>query len=129
MEIGKRQAGELFSTLRRSLVGLLALTLVADVMFARLSVVTRILRLERLSALRLRGVLQARTNLRDLSTLLLEVQEEERRSISRELHDEVGQSLSALVLGLDNITATCRQQARSALSLSCKTCGIWPREL
>jgi signal transduction histidine kinase len=34
--------------------------------------------------------------LEKLSTRLLEIQEEERRSLSRELHDEVGQSLTAL---------------------------------
>lgn len=105
MEIGTRQVADLFSAFRRSLGGLFVLTLVIGVALAGLSI-ARILRLERLSALRFNEVLQARTDLRELSTRLLEVQEEERRSISRELHDEVGQSLSALVLGLGNLNAT-----------------------
>ena len=39
-------------------------------------------------------------HLRTLSHRLLEVQETERRHIARELHDEIGQSLTALRIGL-----------------------------
>jgi len=39
--------------------------------------------------------------LRTLSCQLLDVQERERRHIARELHDEIGQILTALKLGLD----------------------------
>ncbi len=48
--------------------------------------------------------LQATTaQLRALSHRLLEVQEIERRNIARELHDEIGQSLTALRIGLKRI--------------------------
>jgi signal transduction histidine kinase len=104
MEAGTRHVTELFSSFRQSLIVLFFLTLAIGVVLAGLSI-ARILRLERLSSARFSEVLQARTDLRDLSTRLLEVQEQERRSISRELHDEVGQSLSALVLGLANLSA------------------------
>jgi signal transduction histidine kinase len=39
-------------------------------------------------------------SLRDLSTQVLHVQEEERKHISRELHDEVGQALTAISMNL-----------------------------
>jgi signal transduction histidine kinase len=46
---------------------------------------------------------QAERELRRLSSKLLHAQEQERRSISRELHDEVGQTLTALGIELGNL--------------------------
>jgi len=54
---------------------------------------------------RYQEVLRARRELQELSARLLSAQEEERRSISRELHDEVGQSLSALLMEAGNAAA------------------------
>jgi len=65
----------------------------------------RILAYEREAADHLRDIEQARSELKDLSARLVEAQETERRSISRELHDEVGQSLSALLVTLSNMAA------------------------
>jgi signal transduction histidine kinase len=42
----------------------------------------------------------------DLSARLLDAQEQERRSISRELHDEVGQSLGALLVDVGRLGAS-----------------------
>jgi signal transduction histidine kinase len=53
-------------------------------------------RLERQSEL-------AKTNLRELSHQLVKVQEQERKTISRELHDEVGQMLTGLRMELGNL--------------------------
>lgn len=65
----------------------------------------RILAYEREAADHLRDIEQARSELKELSTRLVDAQESERRSISRELHDEVGQSLSALLVTLGNMAA------------------------
>ena len=43
-----------------------------------------------------------------LSARLLQAQEEERRSISRELHDEVGQALSGVLLEMANLSKQIR---------------------
>jgi histidine kinase len=48
--------------------------------------------------------LQAQRELKELSKRLVDTEERERRAISRELHDEVGQSLSALLMDVENLT-------------------------
>ncbi|HZL56516.1 MAG TPA: sensor histidine kinase [Bryobacteraceae bacterium] len=65
----------------------------------------RILAYEREAAGHLRDMEQTRSELKELSTRLVDAQEGERRAISRELHDEVGQSLSALLVTLGNMSA------------------------
>lgn len=72
----------------RTLVFLLAASLAVGlgVAFFSLRIATRVERERQMHSL----------ELEKLSTRLLEIQEEERRSLSRELHDEVGQSLTAL---------------------------------
>lgn len=64
-------------------------------------------------------VRQGRKLLEELSHRLVEVQEEERRSIAMELHDEIGQALTALKLQLasrkSNLTAKKTDEARLIL--------------
>jgi signal transduction histidine kinase len=57
-----------------------------------------ILRLERQAAFRYTELAHSRGELQELSTRLVDAQETERRSISHELHDEVGQALGLLLL-------------------------------
>ena len=108
METGSKRVAALFSTFRRDLFVLLIITLIVGFLLASGSI-HRILRLERLSSFRFDEALQARSALRDLSARLVEVQETERRALSRELHDEVGQALSALLLAIGNVAAMISQ--------------------
>jgi PAS domain S-box-containing protein len=54
-------------------------------------------------------VVQQSETLRDLSRRLLQVQDEERRRIARELHDSAGQILAALGMNLARVTEQARQ--------------------
>lgn len=52
--------------------------------------------------------------LRHLSSQLLKVQENERKRISRELHDSIGQSLTAIKFGLENARSQVAQDTAEA---------------
>jgi signal transduction histidine kinase len=90
-DLFKRFGAELaFSTLAASFLGAVLASLT----------VRRVLALEQAGERRLREVTQARSELQDLSHRVVTVQEEERRRVARELHDEVGQALSAVLVEL-----------------------------
>jgi signal transduction histidine kinase len=86
-----------FNRLRQRLTLMLALAVGVGVLFAAFTT-WRTWRLEKELAQRYREV-------QELSARLVSAQEEERRTISRELHDEVGQSLSALLMEAGNAAA------------------------
>jgi signal transduction histidine kinase len=101
---GNAQVASLFSQFRSRLSGTVIATFGLGLLLAALSM-TKILRLERESDNRYLEIEEARRELKELSARLVQAQENERTAISRELHDEVGQSLSALLVGLSNLSA------------------------
>lgn len=98
----------------------LILTLVAALIMGfgmALFTMRKILRLENQAHMRYEEVADARGQLKGLSARLVQAQETERRALSRELHDEVGQSLSAVLVELHNLSGglgiRSAQQSRS----------------
>ena len=63
-----------------------------------------ILRLERQERLRYAELAHNREELQELSARLVDAQETERRSLSRELHDEVGQALGLLLMDVGRLS-------------------------
>ncbi len=113
---GNAQVASLFSQFRYRLSATVIATFGLGLLLAALSM-TKILRLERESDTRYLEIEEARRELKELSARLVQAQENERTAISRELHDEVGQSLSALLVGLSNLSAAIPPSAIAELKL------------
>ena len=99
-----------FRNLRLRLMVMLAVTLGVGLLLTAFTV-RRTLHLETELQKRYDEGVVARGELQDLSARLVSAQEEERRTISRELHDEVGQSLSALLMEAGNAAASVPQDS------------------
>lgn len=69
-----------------------------------------------------RELRDARLRLQALSNRMLQIQEAERRHLARELHDEIGQSLTAIKLALDALRR--RLDGHAAQPLAAETAGI-----
>ncbi len=93
--------------LRRSLLLTFGITLAGGLSLAILTISFTI-RLEQELQRRLQENADAKADLQELSSRLLRAQEDERRLLARELHDEVGQSLSAILMETGN--AECAEE-------------------
>lgn len=114
LDAGNLRVAALFSEFRTRLALTLGVTLVLGALLA-LFASRRILELEAQAAARYSEVTEARGQLKNLSARLVETQEQERRMLSRELHDEVGQALSAILVGLSNLSAAIRANSKSQM--------------
>ncbi|HLI86791.1 MAG TPA: sensor histidine kinase [Bryobacteraceae bacterium] len=92
----------LFSSFRGRLMLALLIMVLFGIVQATASTI-HLLRMERGTIAHLIEVSAARQELRDLSAKLVTTQESERKNLSRELHDAVGQSLSAVQFELHDL--------------------------
>jgi signal transduction histidine kinase len=96
-----------FAGVRGQLVLALVVMLLVGLVQAYIST-SHLLRLEQQTLKHLQDVTEARQELRDLSAKLVATQENERKSISRDLHDAVGQSMSAVQFELHDLAVALR---------------------
>ena len=63
-------------------------------------------------------VLKQADELRDLSARLMQIQDQERRHIARELHDSAGQTLAVLGMNLTRLRRKCRRYAPQSAKIA-----------
>jgi signal transduction histidine kinase len=95
----------------RGLLAMLALGVLLSFLVARLSL-RHAGNLERKAELHFAEVEHARHELKQLSARLLEIEEEGRRRLSRELHDEIGQTLALLQIEISHAISGSNTEAR-----------------
>jgi len=97
--------------------------LIAIALAVAFIVVFRISHLEKNARVHQERTEHAERELRDLSLKLVRAQEEERRAISRELHDEVGQMLTGLRMELANV-GRFHSAPEDQFEAKIKECGV-----
>jgi len=107
LEASSEAVSVMLSGFRMKLTILLVLAIGVGIALAG-GALWRLVRLEHEAQARFDEVVGAREELKRLSAELVSAQESERRRISRELHDEVGQVLSAIMLGLGNLRSALK---------------------
>ncbi len=120
LNAGNTRDAALLSSFQTRLALTLAVTLILGIALATFSM-RKILKLESKAHLQYKDVVEARRQLENLSARLVQAQETERRSVARELHDEVGQALSAVLVELRNLSSGLAVQSEEQLSRHVET--------
>jgi signal transduction histidine kinase len=107
LNAGKVKVETTFLQFRRRLATTIVLTIAVGIVLAVFTS-RRILALEASTAGHFRQIAKAQAELKQLSARLVQAQESERRSISRELHDEVGQAMTGMLLEMANLSTLAR---------------------
>ncbi len=120
LSAGNQRDAGLLSSFQNRLTLTLFVTVVLGMGMAAFSM-RKILKLESHAHTQYEEVVQARKQLENLSARLVQAQETERRSLARELHDEVGQALSAVLVELRNLSIGLPSQSEEQLSKHLET--------
>jgi signal transduction histidine kinase len=115
LNAGKLRVEQAFLQSRRRLSLTIGLTIGLGLLLATFSM-RKILRLETETTKHYAEMARARKELQQLSARLVEAQEDERRSISRELHDEVGQALTGVLVEMANLSTFIRGRDLEAVA-------------
>jgi signal transduction histidine kinase len=120
LNAGNASDAALLSSFQTRLALTLLVTVVLGAAMATFST-RKILKLEARAHSQYKDVADARRQLENLSARLVQAQESERRSLARELHDEVGQALSAVLVELRNLSSGIRMQSEEQLARHLET--------
>jgi signal transduction histidine kinase len=112
LNAGNERVGALLNRFEFQMGGTLIVTLLLGLAMATFSI-RKTLGLERDAHARYVEVVAAREQAAQLSGRLVQAQETERRALSLELHDEIGQSLSAALVELGNLSGQIKSEAET----------------
>ena len=115
LDAAEERTVEIQSRFRRRVTTISILALALGGLLA-VVVLGHVQRLEREADARFKQIEQAQYDLSRLSERLENAQEEERRSLSRELHDDLGQSMSAMLIELGRLESSLNETQRQRLA-------------